>query len=504
MGGKKSPDSQPEKKSKKADDKSSTKIVKKSFVSGSSDNFTTQSLGGGPKSKTSLTQSILGYAEESQESNPTVLVWLFDESQSASKLRERIVSEIKDFAKTAKDELAVETAIVGFSKGQIQPHTADPAKKPDELLAALDKIGKIESEGVGTFSAIHAALGKYEYLRKTARKTVILVLVTDQAGDDADKELDGRPALDQVISKLDSLSIPLFAIGNASPFGRGTDLVDGKNKSISYGPETVFAERINLGMWNGSTDIFRYDSGFGPWNLEKACRDSGGRFLADRPAQKSMRLVSKMQSNWPAVTSRQFKDSVMSSYKPYYGSVEAYLADVNSSKAKKALHTAAKLKFTKVFRIQDYEFRQTNEAAMARQINMTQRTPAIIRPGLEKLYDILKAGEADRDELKSKRWQASFDLAYGRTMANYVRVIGLNSMLAELKGGKAFSKPENNSWILMPDVMITTGTSNKKMADKAKLYLQRVIDEHPETPWAMIAKKELESPMGWKWMETSR
>ena len=89
-------------------------------------------------------------------------------------------------------------------------------------------------------------------------------------------------------------------------------------------------------------------------------------------------------------------------------------------------------------------------------------------------------------------------------MANYVRVIGLNSMLAELKGGKTFSNPENNSWILVPDNEVSTGTSNKKLAQKARTYLDRVVDEHPGTPWALIAKKELESPFGWKWEETKR
>ena len=128
----------------------------------------------------------------------------------------------------------------------------------------------------------------------------------------------------------------------------------------------------------------------------------------------------------------------------------------------------------------------------------------MIRPGLEKLYDILRTGEGDRDKLDSKRWQVSFDLAYGRTMANYVRVIGLNSMLAELKGGKTFANAGSNSWVLVPDEEVSTGSSNRKMADKAKTYLNRVIEEHPKTPWALIAAKELESPFGWKWEEAKR
>lgn len=482
-----------------------TKIVKKSFVSGSSKSFSTSSFGGGGSSrKTSLTQAVLQYANESQESNPTSLVWLFDQTQSATKLRDQVISEIKDHGKESADKLKVEMAVAGFTDKGIETFMPDPTTDGAKLIEALDKIAEVTSDREGTFAALNATISKYEYLRKTAKKTVILVLVTDEAGDDASQTLNGKKAMDEVTDRLTKLGIPLFAIGYAAPFGRETDLVEGVRSETTYGPETVYPERISLAMWNGSTEIFRYDSGFGPWNLEKVCRASGGRFLADRPARKSMRLVSKMQSNWPAVTSRQFSDSAMSAYKPFYGSTEEYLADVNSNKAKLALHNAAKLGHTKVFRMQDYEFRATDEAAMSRQINMTQRIPAVIRPGLEKLFDILKEGEKERDKLTSKRWQASFDLAYGRTMANYVRVIGLNSMMAELKGGKSFTDASNNSWMLLPDEDISTGTSNQKMADKAKMYLQRVIDDHPDTPWALIAQKELESPMGWRWQETKR
>ena len=28
-----------------------------------------------------------------------------------------------------------------------------------------------------------------------------------------------------------------------------------------------------------------------------------------------------------------------------------------------------------------------------------------------------------------------------------------------------------------------------------------LIDEHPDTPWAMLAKRELDTPLGWEWKE---
>ncbi|MGV2341563.1 MAG UNVERIFIED_CONTAM: hypothetical protein LVR18_48875 [Planctomycetaceae bacterium] len=40
------------------------------------------------------------------------------------------------------------------------------------------------------------------------------------------------------------------------------------------------------------------------------------------------------------------------------------------------------------------------------------------------------------------------------------------------------------------------------MHDKAIVYLNRVIDEHPDTPWAFLAKMELSDPLGWQWRES--
>ena len=33
------------------------------------------------------------------------------------------------------------------------------------------------------------------------------------------------------------------------------------------------------------------------------------------------------------------------------------------------------------------------------------------------------------------------------------------------------------------------------------MYLSRVIKEHPETPWALLAQRELGQPLGWQWKE---
>jgi hypothetical protein len=51
------------------------------------------------------------------------------------------------------------------------------------------------------------------------------------------------------------------------------------------------------------------------------------------------------------------------------------------------------------------------------------------------------------------------------------------------------------------DDEISVGSVLEKQAAEAKKYLERVRDEHPDTPWALVAEQELKVPLGWKWRE---
>ncbi len=83
-----------------------------------------------------------------------------------------------------------------------------------------------------------------------------------------------------------------------------------------------------------------------------------------------------------------------------------------------------------------------------------------------------------------------------------VRAFGYNSILAEMKASpKKFEGSDNNQWILQPSETINAGANIRRMNDKAVEYLNRVINEHPDTPWALMAKMEISEPLGWEWKE---
>ena len=117
------------------------------------------------------------------------------------------------------------------------------------------------------------------------------------------------------------------------------------------------------------------------------------------------------------------------------------------------------------------------------------------------LYDLLKPGEKDRSKLSEPRWQAGFDLAMGRVLAGKSRMEGYNSMLAALKQGRKFKNPGSTTWVLKPSDMIAAGSKYERTLREAQTYLERIVKEHPGTPWAFLAERELAAKLGWEWSE---
>jgi len=133
------------------------------------------------------------------------------------------------------------------------------------------------------------------------------------------------------------------------------------------------------------------------------------------------------------------------------------------------------------------KFVKRSEPELANALTEAQKDAAKIEPKIEALYGILKLGEADREKENALRWQAGYDLAMGRILAVKVRTETYNAMLAQAKRGLKFKEEKNNTWVLEPSDEISVGSQLEKLADRAKMYLNRVVKDHPGTPWAMLA-----------------
>ncbi|WP_202921252.1 vWA domain-containing protein [Anatilimnocola aggregata] len=458
---------------------------------------------------------ITAAVRASLEVGPTLVVWVIDRTPSASKT----VTDGTAAAKAMYDVPEIRQATIGSDQNlltavvmfdeqvefTLDPPVADWQKAKD----AFDQVKLAEGGKEMTFTAIQQAVEKYLPLRTKDRREVIFVVFTDEAGDDADK-------VDTVTDIFKKNAIPVYVIGSPAPWGQTNPYVAAGAKPAgpnddtypTHGPESIMSERVNIQMWGNQygarEDLSMIDSGFGPFALERLCRVSGGEFIPIRPAVGSIyqyRGTAIGHKFWPTGSELRFDPKVVGKYAPDYVSQADFQQMLAKNRARQALVDAAKLAPISIDAFPSQRFEKKNEAQMARQLNTAQQFAARHSPEVDQLFNILSNGEGDRDKLTSLRLQAEFDLAMGRTLAAKVRLDGYNAMLAALKRGKNFENPSSREWLLEQGIKIETGSVIQKMSEKAIMYLQRVKDEHPGTPWAKLAEHELNIPLGWEWKE---
>ncbi len=455
----------------------------------------------------------------------TMVVWLFDESASLISQRDEIRSRIdkiylelnvlagnerSEFTKHGSQPLLSTVYAFGGNFHRMLP---DPTDNTEAILDAISNIRRDESGLEYVFSAVIQAATDFKKMRKLNRLTndrdrnVMIIVVSDEAGDDVMR-------LDEAVKMCTNLQIPVHVIGIPAPFGRQETQVRWVDPDpeydqtpqwaiVSQGPESMMPEMVKLDFNDGEFDnLEMIDSGFGPFGLTRLCYETGGIYFAVHPNRKVGAVVRQSETAaYSAYLRNFFEPEVMRRYKPDYVTQSTYMQRLTASKTRMSLVQAAQLSQVGAFQTPIVRFPKLDEAQFVNLASLAQRGAAILEPKLNQLYEVLKVGEADRDLEMSPRWQAGYDLAYGRVLANKVRVEAYNAMLAMIKTKLTFKNERNNTWVLNKADVIETGSQAEAMANKAKMYLKRVVNDHPGTPWAMLAQRELDSPIGWQWIE---
>jgi hypothetical protein len=460
----------------------------------------------------------------SLEERKTLVVWLFDQSPSMIRQRssvnerfDRIYKELgvleaaKMEAFKKHDDKPLLTSVVAFGK-TVTPMTKNPTDQLDEIKKAVDAIPADDSGDEMTFHAVIAAAKEYSKYRSAGStdRNVMIVVFTDEAGSDV---ADQQFGVDTAVKVCKRYQMPVYVVGVPAPFGtKETQVkwVDPDPKFdqtprwgvVDQGPETLFPERLKLSFTGSKDEDEALDSGFGPYALTRLCYETGGIYFTVHPNRNVNKAVSRNQVEPFSAHIKHFFDAEhMRRYKPDYVSLEEYNRRVKANKSREALVRAAMISHTGALENPQTRFVKKDEAEFSNALTEAQKDAAKLEPKLEALYAILREGEADREKELTPRWQAGFDLAVGRVLAAKVRTEGYNVMLAAAKRGLKPSNPKNNTWVLKPADEITIGSQYQKMGEKAKMYLERIVKDHPNTPWALLASKELEQPLSWKWTD---
>ncbi len=422
----------------------------------------------------------------------TLVLWLFDASGSLRDRRDAIAKRFESIYRqleTGGKTEGLYTAIASYGQ-QTELLTNDPVADVTSLIDAIRQT-KVDESGVeNVFNAVYQVVDKWKRFRRTdGRWNKMVFIVTDERGDDLER-------LEDVITLCKRYGVRCYTIGNAAIFGRRQGYVDyqeedgylHQNVVVDQGPETAFPERVRLAYWGGGGEdrlLQRVSAGFGPYGLTRLCAETGGAYF-----------ITEENRGY------KFDMAVMREYTPDYRPVKIIESEIQQQPAKSFLVQAALAAGIDNVPSPQLAFRADNDNILRQQITEAQKPLADFKYHVDKIHSLLEQGEKARESLTEPRWCASYDLAMGRIRATLVRGYGYNVMLANMKSSpQPFTNPQSNLWRLEASEQIETGPSVRKYAEQAETYLKRVIDEHPGTPWAALAERELRQPLGWQWNE---
>jgi hypothetical protein len=442
------------------------------------------------------------------DKKPTLVCWVFDQSVSLAGQRRDIASRLT----LVFDELGVtgsarrpELYHLVFAYGErVFPVIDRPTRDGQAVVDAIESI-PIDDSGVErTFTAVQMAAQRAQASR--AGRNVMLVVFTDEVGND--EEL-----VDRTAEECRRLGMRVYVVGVPAPFGRRQVQIkfvefDKKYADdevrwpvVDQGPETFYPELVRIA--SGSSVDEPIDSGFGPFSLSKLCAVTGGIYFTVHSGRGAKGRVADAQTAPMASRLRRFfEPDVMRRYQPDYLSKAKLDQELAASKAKQALVKAAgRSELQPVATVQTV-FPRQSDAQLSASFSEAQKEVARLLPAIDELHRTLMAGVGDRDAIREKRWQAGFDLAMGRVLAAKVRADAYNEVLGQAKSGLVFKKADSDTWELVPtDDLAGVSSRMEKLATEARGYLERVVADHPGTPWAHIAAEELRVPLLYAWQE---
>jgi len=447
----------------------------------------------------------------SLEQRPTLVCWVFDQSVSLAAQRKEIAARLsRVFAELGMNKSQANrpdllNLVFAYGKG-MQQVIEKPTSEADAVVAAIENISVDDSGVEMTFSAIRAAAERAKPLRiGPPRRNVMIVAFTDEVGNDPQ-------FADQTAQVCRTQGMPVYVVGVPAPFGMAQVKMkfvefdpryDGGEEwaVVDQGPETLYPEFVRIHPREAEEPI---DSGFGPFYLSKLCAETGGIYFAVHANRNARGRVSDAAVAPMASRLRWFfEPEALKAYRPDYVAAAKIDQMIVANKAKKALVDASRSSQISPMDAPTMVFLRVDDGALALLLAEAQKGAAKIQPKIDALYGTLAAGAADRDAIKEKRWQAGYDLAMGRVLAVKIRTDAYNIMLAQAKTGMKFKNPKNDTWVLQPsDDVSATGSQTDKLAKQCRTYLERVVKDHPGTPWAFLATEELKTPLGYAWTET--
>jgi len=433
------------------------------------------------------------------EQGKTLVIWAFDASGSLVAERERLGKQIEQvynhINQLDTDKIAVGdtlmTMVVAFGDDR-KAMLAEPTHDVSSILAAIRDV-PIDTTGVETtFTTvgwIAGKWGKYKGPDGNAKYQAVTIIVTDEVGDD-------EVHLERAIAAASSIKMPVYVLGSPALFGKvegRMNYTDPKTKKTYYniavrqGPESVALESIHLPFWYGGDRFENLDAGFGPYALSRLAGATGGIYFVARMGPSRL----------------TFDPDAMREYRPDWVSPDQYARGVQKDPIRRAVVEASTITQQQLPGQPNLVFPPADTPEFKEAMEQGQTTVARIEYTVNEALEPITAAGKLRDRETSRRWQAHYDLIRGRLLAMKIRCAEYQTACAKMKkDAPKFKDPKSNAWRLVPTEQILSGDKVDRVAQETRALLERVVDDHPNTPWAVLARRELRDPFGFKWVET--
>jgi hypothetical protein len=138
---------------------------------------------------------------------------------------------------------------------------------------------------------------------------------------------------------------------------------------------------------------------------------------------------------------------------------------------------------------------------LKKQVHKEQRAPGEMIGALEFALGALEKAGKDRAKEPSKRWQANYDYTLARLKSRLVVLYEYNNLLAQLRGdtmppltnGATAYVVASRKKPQVPEGVVKTWTR------EIPATWNKIIREHPNTPWAVLARREQSTLLGLEW-----
>lgn len=431
------------------------------------------------------------------EKNRTLVVWAFDASYSLQSERQRLAKYLAGvyahIESLDRDGLAANDALLSsvIAFGKSREVLAEPTTDVAALTTAILQV-KLDDSGVeSTFQTVADVAKRYGRFQKDdQRYQVMMVVVTDEVGDDEDR-------LEPAITAARAVAMPVHVLGSPALFGRLEGYMDFKdpktgflyrNLPVRAGPESVLPEVVRLPFWYNGPQYDFLDSGFGPWALSRLCRQTGGIYFITR------------LTNAAGLT---FDPLGMREYAPDWDSQAEFQQRLARSPLRQAVLQAAHITQQNLPGMPSLTFPAAESPDFKEAMAQNQELAARVSYTVDEALVPINAALQYRDREPSRRWRAHYDLVRGRLLAVKIRCFEYNAICAKMKKEMPrFTKEKSNAWRLLPSGDVQSNAKAAEAAQDARQLLQQVVQEHPGTPWALLAQRELKDPFGLDWAET--